>query len=244
MNNSEEIRKNAQKQEQENGNIQKALLQSLLRQALGEKFIKDRVIDDLKEEYSTKEILYRYYDHAERGIRQAAKFKELVAKINFGNDALAWQKHILELTDCIGSIAICFRAVKDYKKDYMKDEEPCLSGGIRDMKFDDILHEIANGVAHVREGNNSPTLLALRELNEVLANRELRNRMGGPEHHEAYSTRLSELVVNLIRENFVDRGLSFFHTVIEDVRLRDPELLEFKPYIVEMPRASESEEPE
>jgi len=208
----------------------KATQQSLYRQALGERFITTRVVEDQKEFYSNKEVLYRYYDHAERGQRQIDCIKTNV-KTEFKN-VLEWQDYVLDITDKLALISISFRAIRDYKQKFNEDESLCVNGELRNMNFDEVLHEIANGVAHIRNGGGNNVEL-LRDINAETASSGM--ALNGKVAHEIYSNFVTENITTLLMDNFITPENNYFKEVMLDIKLKDPELLSFMPYLVEKP---------
>jgi|TARA_B110000037_G_C16984673_1_gene450539 hypothetical protein len=213
-----------------NNTVLKATEQSLYRQALGPAFITTRVIEEERDFYSEKEVLYRYFDHAERGQRQIDYIKQNI-KTEFKN-ALEWQDYVLDITDRLALISISFRAIKDFKQKFNEDETTCLNGDIRDMDFDKILHEIANGVAHIRNRGGENVNL-LRNINSETASSGI--APNGKTAHSIYSNYVTENITKLLFENFINPESNYFKETLSDIKLKDPELLSFQPYLVEKP---------
>ncbi len=210
--------------------IYAALKSSLLRQAISEGAISTKVPENLQALYSINEILYRYYDHAERGQRYCKQLKLKVGNLpNFG-DRIEEQDYSLAIGDLVAGISICFRATRFYKKDHMDDLSPCLDGNISETDFDKVLHELANGAAHVRTDPRRDHRY-LVEINNVSAQGGTGNSPTGFAR-EVYSTWLIGEIRNLILSNFVACDQTYFQIVMDHITTEHPGMLGFQPFIV------------
>ena len=216
-------------------NLELSLKQSLYRQAMGSDFIRTRIVPERQDEYTEKEVLYRYYDHAERGQRQVKKLRALFGVTEFG-DAIEQQNHILEITDTVGLVAISYRALCDFNERFLENQCFLLEGDLHGLLFGDILYEIANGVAHVRSRDvkNVPERLKrLRELNNKTSSSGM--AMNGRLAHEIYSSHVINGIYDLLHRNFIQPETTCFDLVIEELLKIEPNLLRFAPYNEEKP---------